>query len=268
MNVIIFNDTQNFNGSLNFINKRFDKNKKRFWNYKKYLPFLIEKIKSIDNLKKEEFKLVKTFFYEGRYSNKLIKNFKWSCHQKIAECNRMIKKEQTLLNIISQGKVSNMLRKKVNLHVEKIKKELIGKKQEIYNYIKKQERNFEGQKGLFKELKNNPLIDIRCTPLKQSDGEVYQKGTDVLIATDLVHLAHIDSYDIAIILSGDTDLIEAVKLIKNLGKTAIIVSYHTPRNSKLSNISDLMHVGKFINLKDLTNKEIFAMSELREKEED
>lgn len=48
MKVIIFNDTQNFNGSLDFINSRFKKQDKRFWDYKKYIPFLIEKIKQED----------------------------------------------------------------------------------------------------------------------------------------------------------------------------------------------------------------------------
>ena len=77
-------------------------------------------------------------------------------------------------------------------------------------------------------------------------------------------MAHTNAYDVAIILSGDTDLIEAVKLVKNLGKTVIVISYHTPGNHKLSNISDLMNAGKFINLRDFTDKEIFSMSELRE----
>ena len=120
------------------------------------------------------------------------------------------------------------------------------------------------RKKLFEDLKGDSFIELKTTPLKQSEAEVYQKGIDVLLATDLVNLAHTNAYDVAIILSGDTDLIEAVKLVKNLGKTVIVISYHTPGNHKLSNISDLMNAGKFINLKDFTNKEIFAMSELRE----
>ncbi len=263
MRVIIFNDTQNFNGSLNFINNRFKKNKKRFWDYKKYIPFLMKKIKSIDNLNKEDFQLIKTYFYEGRYSSNLINSHRWSCNQKIAELNRMIKIEHNLLNLVSQEKLSHKLRRKINLHVEEIKKQLEYKKKEYLFYIDKQKRNFEGQKKLFEELENNSFIDIRSTPLKQSKGEVYQKGVDVLMATDLIHLAHTNAYDIAIILSGDTDLIEAVRLIKNLGKTVIIISYHTPGEPELSNISDLMNAGKFINLKHFTSEEIIEMSELK-----
>jgi uncharacterized LabA/DUF88 family protein len=263
MKVIIFNDTQNFNGSLNFINNRFGKNEKRFWNYKKYIPFLMKKIKSIDNLNKEEFQLIKTYFYEGRYNSKLIGSHRWNCNKKIAELNQMIGKEQTLLDFISQEKLSRQCRRKVNVHINKNKEEFERKKQKYFSYIAKQKRNFEGQKELFAELESNSFIELKCTPLKQSEGEVYQKGVDVLMATDLVNLAHTDAYDVAIILSGDTDLVEAVKLIESLGKTAIIFSYHTPGKPELSNISDLMTAGKFINLKDLTDEEIFEMSELR-----
>ena len=123
------------------------------------------------------------------------------------------------------------------------------------------------RKKLFENLKGNSFIELKTTPLKQREAEIHQKGVDVLLAIDLVNLAHTGAYDIAIILSGDTDLIEAVKLVKNLGKTVIIISYHTPGNPALSNISDLMNAGKFINLKDFTNEEIFAMSELREEKE-
>jgi len=74
MKVIIFNDTQNFNGSLNFLNNRFKKGQKRFWDYKKYIPFLIKKIKSINYLNNQEIQLIKTYFYEGRYIVKDINN--------------------------------------------------------------------------------------------------------------------------------------------------------------------------------------------------
>jgi hypothetical protein len=77
MKAIIFNDTQNFNGSLNLVNNRFDKNKKRFWKYKQYIPFLIDKIKSMDGLNIEKIELTKAYFYEGRYNSKLITNFTW-----------------------------------------------------------------------------------------------------------------------------------------------------------------------------------------------
>ena len=265
MKVMIFNDTQNFNGSLNFLNSKFDVKSKRFWNYKKYIPLLIKKIKSLEDFNNPSLELKKVFFYEGKYSNKIMKNFNWSCNQEISKINQMVKREHNLLNLVSQSQCSKMLRNKVNKHVEETKKQLEEKKKDYIHYKQKQEKQFEGQKDFFEELKNNPLIEIRYTPLKQHLGEVHQKGVDVLLATDLVHLAHMEAYDIAIILSGDTDLIEAVKLIKSLGKIPIIISYHTPGNPLKSNISDLMTAGKFLNLRtNFSDQEILDMSDLKE----
>jgi uncharacterized LabA/DUF88 family protein len=182
------------------------------------------------------------------------------CNQKIAELNNLIKKEQKLLDFISQEKLSQDARRKINKHVEEIKGQLENEKQKYYHNISKQKRHFEGQKILFEKLEKSSIIDVKHTPLKQKMGEIYQKGVDVLLAVDMVSLAHKNAYDIAIVLSGDTDLIEAIKVVEGLGKTVIIFSYHSQEES---NISDLMNVGKFVNLKDLTNKEIEQMSELR-----
>jgi hypothetical protein len=63
MRVIIFNDAQNFNGSLSFINEKFDKKDKKFWDYNKYIPFLLEKTKSLKSFGKEKLELVKTAFF-------------------------------------------------------------------------------------------------------------------------------------------------------------------------------------------------------------
>ncbi|MDP1696143.1 MAG: NYN domain-containing protein [archaeon] len=263
MRVIIFNDKQNFDGSLNLLNKRFEKKQKRFWNYEKYIPFLIDKIKSFDRFKKSELQLTKTFFYSGRYNSNLISKVKWNCHQQIAELNSLIKKEQDLLNYISQQKISHEVRKRTNKHVENIKN-IFEKRKEFYlSNIEKQKRNFEGQKELFEKIKGNPFIEIKTTPLKQRNGDVYQKGVDVMIATDLVNLAHTDTYDIALILGGDTDLIECIKLIKSLGKIAIMAAFYTPGEPLLSTISDLVPIADhFINLNELSNKEILAISDI------
>lgn len=77
MKAIIFNDTQNFNGSLNFLNERFSYASKRFWNYKKYIPFLIEKINSLNEFRGEGgIELKKVYFYEGRYNSGIISTSK------------------------------------------------------------------------------------------------------------------------------------------------------------------------------------------------
>lgn len=61
------------------------------------------------------------------------------------------------------------------------------------------------------------------------DNKIREKGVDVQIAIDLVIGAVEDSYDTAIIVSSDTDLIPAIKYIRSKGKKVEYVGFsHAP----------------------------------------
>jgi len=109
MKVIIFNDLDNFNGSLNIINKDLEEEEKRFWDIDKYIPFLLEKIKSLDKSKfsKEEVKLIKTHIYTGRYSSKILYGLIWSCKNKIKEIQNIISRQKGGGNIQFEPKTKN-----------------------------------------------------------------------------------------------------------------------------------------------------------------
>jgi len=267
MNVIIFNDIKNFDGCLNLINDNLGEGKKRFWDINKYIPFILEKIKTLDNNKfnKEELKLIKTFIYSGRYNSNLITGIKWSCINKIKELQEIINRENLLLDEISKHKIDKSLNDRITAHVKNIIDIFSRRKQFYTDRINKQIKNREGQKKFFKKIKENPFMDLRTTLLKQADGEVYQKGVDVKLATDLISLAYTNSYDMAIILGGDSDLVECVKLVKEmLSKIVVVVAYYTDRNPLQSNISDLKEVAShFLNLKDFKEEDILKISELR-----
>lgn len=57
------------------------------------------------------------------------------------------------------------------------------------------------------------------------DNEIREKGVDVQIAIDLVIGAVEDSYDVAIVVSSDTDLIPAIKYVRLKGKTVEYVGF-------------------------------------------
>ena len=265
MKVLVFNDKDNFEGCLRLVNDNlFPAGQKRFWDYNKYIPFIFSKIKQIDERfkKDKDFKLVNTIFYSGRYNVNVINNFKWSCHNKIRDVNDLLQKEKDFLEEIKCHNIP-VITGKVETHVNETIKDLENQKQNYYDRIQKQIRNRRGQIKLFAKLNQAPSIDLKTTILKQSDGEIYQKGVDVKIATDLVHLAHTDSYDVAIILGGDSDLKEAIKLVReNLSKIVIVIAYYTEGDPLLSTISDLKKVASyFLNLKDdFTNTELKNMS--------
>lgn len=61
--------------------------------------------------------------------------------------------------------------------------------------------------------------EVRLGRLKRDGkGETRQKGVDTLIAIDMLSKAYEDHYDIAVLLSGDEDLLDIVMAVKNADK--------------------------------------------------
>lgn len=76
---------------------------------------------------------------------------------------------------------------------------------------------------------------VRKKPLKQikaKDGSVFEKGNmDVELTIDAV--ASINSYDVAVIFSGDSDFLQLLTFIRNHGKKAYVVSSKNNISSEL-----------------------------------
>ena len=266
MRVIIFNDKDNFDGSINKLNGRFEKGKKRFWRIEKCHSFLFKKLSEVFSWKDGELKLLRSYIYTGEYNADIIKKHKRHCKKQIKETERFIKMEEELINGVDTSNLSNELKEKLKNHSNTLKEIFKDKKTFLERNISKQKRNFNGQKGLFERLDKMSFTEYKTTPLKHAKGTIYQKGVDVKIATDLIQLANTNAYDVALILGGDTDLIESIKLIKDcLGKIVIVVAYYDNENPLNSTISkDVILVADyFINLNDLTNEDVEKVSELR-----
>lgn len=72
-----------------------------------------------------------------------------------------------------------------------------------------------------------------------AEGKKMQKGLDIFIYRDIVELADEDSYDKAILVSGDSDFIEIVRKLRELEKAIEIWSFKRSLSREL-----LMEVGK------------------------
>lgn len=72
--------------------------------------------------------------------------------------------------------------------------------------------------------------------LMRNDGVHHEKGVDVQLAVDLVVGAFEDTFDIAIVISSDTDLIPAIHKAKELGKQIEYIGFaHQPSFGMQSN---------------------------------
>lgn len=156
--------------------------------------------------------------------------------------------------------------------ISKIKKEQseFGEETEEYGkiqeYLDKTMRRKTAQESFlnfsnycsFLEIKKTPL---HYTPRESLKGElgkgIFQKGVDVQLAVDLVSHAYKDNFDLALVCSGDVDLIESLRLIKSLGKKAILISHPSLISNKMSKECDY-----FCKLDRFTNSELDGISRI------
>lgn len=61
--------------------------------------------------------------------------------------------------------------------------------------------------------------------LLKSDGKYHEKGVDVQLAVDLMKGAYKDEYDIAYLVSSDTDLLPAIHEAQATGKTVCYIGF-------------------------------------------
>lgn len=93
---------------------------------------------------------------------------------------------------------------------------------------KKSMQLMSDQLRLFANLRKQRWI-IHRGFLMETDGVFHEKGVDVKIATDLIVGAYEDTYDTAILVSSDTDLIPAIAKVRQLGKAIEYIGFgHKP----------------------------------------
>lgn len=84
---------------------------------------------------------------------------------------------------------------------------------------------------------------LRQVPIQESpSGEKHQKGVDILMFADIVNLAEEDAYDKAIIVSGDRDFVEAVRILKRIKKKYEIWSFKRSLAKELKKVAGINNV--------------------------
>ena len=186
MKVMIFIDNSNFFKSINCLDA--DINQDRVIDYYKLHKFVLNFLSKNSQYKDHKLFHVRTYYYDGEYTELLIKKIR-SHLAKIPE--------------------SELNRNKINNNLEKAIKRMNKQKLEM------------------DRMKSFYFFETRLKPLQYFPSQgVFQKGVDVQLAVDLVSNAYLNNYDIAVLFSGDIDLLESIKLVKSLGKHVIIFSHN------------------------------------------
>lgn len=86
------------------------------------------------------------------------------------------------------------------------------------------------QVNLFNNLRSKrQRITVQQGYIMENQGVYHEKGVDVRIAVDMLTGAYEGSYDTAILLSSDTDLIPVIQKVRALGKAVEYIGFaHRP----------------------------------------
>lgn len=97
---------------------------------------------------------------------------------------------------------------------------------------------YAGQVRFFNRVHQMPFVTLKTRPLIFRAGTFIQKGVDTMIATDLVAMAFLDHYDVAVLVSGDGDLAPAVDSVKAAGKQILVATFRRSRSTAIAQSAD------------------------------
>ncbi len=98
------------------------------------------------------------------------------------------------------------------------------------------------QQDFLDALQKIPYLEIRLGGTKLSQGVPVEKGIDIMLATDLLYFAQNDSYDVAILVSGDADFTYALQAVKNMGKHIEVAYFESGVSRDILNVADEQHL--------------------------
>jgi uncharacterized LabA/DUF88 family protein len=130
---------------------------------------------------------------------------------------------------------ANKLRIQVDL--AKLVTVLTGDRTLIQTYYYGATLNTPEQRRFYDKLRHLGYT-VKTRPLRQYHGTPFEKGIDVMLVTDMLTLAHGDTYDIALLVSGDKDFAYTLQQLKTQGKTVEVAAFTHVLATELQHTAD------------------------------
>jgi uncharacterized LabA/DUF88 family protein len=114
-----------------------------------------------------------------------------------------------------------------------------------YNVLQDPNQRPEGfreQQEFLDVLKKTPYLEVRLGGMKLSQGVPVEKGIDIMLATDMLHFAWNNLYDVAILVSGDGDFAYALQAAKNMGKHVEVAYFESNISKSMLDVADNRHL--------------------------
>jgi len=101
---------------------------------------------------------------------------------------------------------------------------------------------YREQQEFLDTLRKTPYLEIRLGSTKIAQGTAVEKGIDVMLATDLLYFAWNNFYDVAVLVSGDSDFAYALQAVKNMGKHVEVAYFESGVSKDLLDVADNRHL--------------------------
>ncbi|MBE0481001.1 MAG: NYN domain-containing protein [Dehalococcoidia bacterium] len=98
------------------------------------------------------------------------------------------------------------------------------------------------QQDFLSALRETPYLEVRLGRTKMAQGIPVEKGIDVMLVTDLLHFAWNGLYEVAILVSGDSDFAYALQAVKNMGKHVEVAYFESNVSRDLLDVADNKHL--------------------------
>lgn len=102
----------------------------------------------------------------------------------------------------------------------------------------KSEKLYANQQKLIANLQKQNIPVILGNLIQHPDKTFHEKGVDVRIAVEMIRLARENKYDIAYLISSDTDLVPAVEEVKSFDKQVVYIGISKRQSFGLTKASN------------------------------
>ena len=102
----------------------------------------------------------------------------------------------------------------------------------------KSEKMYADQQRLFRKLQGQNIKVVLGQLIRHPDKTYHEKGVDVRMAVEMIRFARENKYDVAYLISSDTDLVPAVEEVKAFGKEVYYIGIPKGQSFGLSKASN------------------------------
>lgn len=106
----------------------------------------------------------------------------------------------------------------------------------------------DNKQGFYTFLQTNGFR-VESVELSGSEGNYKEKEADIRLATELIARGFNDSYDVAVVVTGDKDFLRAVQYVQDQGKVVKVAAFEHTMSGALRRTAD-----KYVNLNEIADK--------------